>query len=172
METRELNLFLQPVDETSVLPIENKKILNFTKAELSEIASQIVEAVDDGTADPIDTLIIAKKLNYVAESIVEMMRGKVTLPDPKYKKHNVDMREQMTGTRYFFDGCNDPVWNEKNSQASILSEEMTQRQEWLKSLKGPVKEKVDEETGETESFDNPVNPAAKIGSPGIVLTLR
>lgn len=173
METKSLNLFLQPVDETSVIAVENKSIINFTKDELSEIASQIVEGVDDGTADPLDTLIIAKKLLYVAESVVEMMRGKAIIPAEKdYTKHNVKIREQMTGTRYFYDGCNDPYWNNINSQMTGLKEEIKTRETWLKSLSKPVTEKLDEETGETESFDYPVYPAAKVGSLSLVLTLK
>jgi len=171
-EEESLNLFLQPVESTFVMPIEDKHLLTADKAELSEIASRIVEAVDDGNADALNTLILAKKGFYVFESIVDAMKGKAELPEKGYSRHNVEMREQLTGVKYYYDGCNDPVWNEMNSRMVALKEEMKIREAWLKSLKGPVTERIDEVSGEVEEFETQVFPAAKVGGISLILTIK
>jgi hypothetical protein len=170
---QELNLFLQPVEQTSIIPIENRTLLTASKAELSEIASQIVEGVDDGAADPLDTYIMAKKGSYVFDAICEAMKGKAELPEGKnYAKHGVEIREQDTGVKYYYDGCNDSKWNSLNKKMLAIKEEMKQREAWLKSLKGPTKEVIDEDTGEVKKFKKPVYPAARMAGRSLIFKLK
>lgn len=166
-----LNLFLQPKEETSIIPLENKNLLTADRSELSYMASLMIEAVDDGLADPLDTLIIAKKGKYVFDAIVDGMKGKAKIDDKNYTKHNVNIRQQETGVKYFYDGCNDPIWKELNMQAIEIAEQMKQRQEWLKTLKGETKEYVDEE-GEVFNFNPPIYPPAKMGTPSLICTIK
>lgn len=167
-----LNLFLQPTQDTYVVPLESVTLLNADKSELSEMASIILESVDDGNADPLDVLIIAKKGKYVFDALVEGMKGKVYLEDKNFTKHNVAIRKQDTGVRYFYDGCNDEKWSEINNQILALQEKQKQREEFLKSLKGETKEFVNEETGEVEVFENPVYPPSRIGTPSLICTIK
>lgn len=169
---KKLNLFLQPVKNTAKFPIEKKSLLTASKADLSEVASQIVESVDDGFSDPLDTYIFAKKGAYVFDAICEAMKGKAELPEGKnYAKHGVNIREQDTGVKYYYDGCNDPVWNELKREMLALKEEMKKRETWLKGLKGPTTEILDEETGEQIVFESPVYPAARMAGRSLIFKL-
>ncbi|WP_183567423.1 hypothetical protein [Mucilaginibacter sp. SP1R1] len=170
-----LNLFLHPVQETAVVPIEDKSLLTVDKSELSEIASKIVEAVDDGIADALNTLIMAKKGAYVFDSIIESMKGKARLPEGKsYQKHNCDIREQATGVRYYFDACNDPIWSDLNMQLLDLKERLSKREAKLKTFTKPtaVQEEVDEDTGEVIMEARVINPPVKTGGQSLIFTIK
>jgi len=171
-EQGNLNLFLLPKEETSLIPLENKTILHADRGELSEMASMMIEAVDDGFADPLDTLIIAKKGMYVFENIVKGMKGKAYIDGGKLSKHNVDIRTQDVGVKYHFDGCGDMVWNELNQQIAELTAKQKEREAFLKSLKGETKYHLDEETGEEQTFETPIYPPARVGASSLVLTIK
>jgi hypothetical protein len=170
-----LNLFLLPYEETSVIPIENKTLLTVAKSDLSEMASQIVEAVDDGIADALDTLIMAKKGAYVFTSIIEAMKDKARLPEGKnYQRHHCDIREQQTGVRYYFEGCNDSVWNNLNMQMLDLKERTSAREAWLKGFSKPttIEDQIDEETGEVIMEARVINPPVKTGGQSLIFTIK
>ncbi|MDB5288575.1 MAG: hypothetical protein JWR05_3524 [Mucilaginibacter sp.] len=172
---KKLNLFLQPVEETSVYPIESKTLLTTEKSDLSEIASQIVEAVDDGFADPLDTYIMAKKGSYVFDSIVEAMKGKAKIPEGKnYAKHGCEIREGATGVRYYFESCNDPIWNELNMQMVALKEKLSEREKWLKGFTKTteVEEIADTDTGEIIQDKRTIHAPVKMGGQSLILTLK
>ncbi len=171
-EKEELNLFLQPREEVSVLPVENQSMLQATKADLSGMVSDVVEGVDDGNSDALDTYILAKKGFYVFEGIVEAMKGKVTLPQAKgYSKHSCEFREQATGVSYSFDRCNDPVWEKLSAESSALKIKLKEREDFLKGLKGGTDvEVVDEETGEAETYT--MYPPVKMAGQSVVLTIK
>lgn len=169
-----LNLFLLPKTETAVLPIENKTLLSAEKSDLSVMASRILEGVDDGWADPIDTLIMAKKGVYVFEGIVEGLKGKITLPEgSNYSKHSCAMREQMTGVRYYFDECNDPVWNDLNEQLIRLQFEIKEREKWLKSFTKPTEVEAEaNEDGEEIAPARVINPPVKSGGMSVIVSIK
>lgn len=169
----ELNLFLLPKSDIATVPIENKKLLTAQKDELSEMASIIMESVDDGIADAMDTLIIAKKGLYVFESIVEGMKGKVALPEKGYTRHNVVMSERATGVQWRYDTCNDIEWNNLNAQITALKEQMKARENYLKALGKPlqVEEYTNEETGELVPAHT-IYPAVRVAGESLILSLK
>ncbi|WP_114937532.1 hypothetical protein [Mucilaginibacter endophyticus] len=170
-----LNLFLQPVEQTALVAIEDKSLLTVDKSELSEIASKIVEAVDDGNADALNTLIMAKKGAYVFDAVIEAMKGKARLPEGKnYQKHNCDIREQMTGVRYDFNVCNDAVWNSLNMQMLAIKEQIAAREQKLKTFTTPteVEDEIDQDTGEVIMTARVINPPVKTGSQSLIFTLK
>lgn len=175
MENEKLNLFLQPKAEIAVLPIENKSILTSDRSDLSIMASRIIESVDDGYADALDTYIMAKKGAYVFDGIIEGLKNKVQLPEGKnYSKYHCAMREQTTGVRYYFDECGDPVWTALNEQAQALAFQLKEREKWLKSFTKPteVEEEVDEESGEVLVYAGEINPPVKTGGQSIIVTIK
>jgi ABC-type Na+ efflux pump permease subunit len=175
MGAEKLNLFLQPRTDVAVLPIENKSILTADRSDLSLMASRIIEGVDDGLADPLDTYLMAKKGAYVFDGIIEALKGKVQIPEGKnYSKHHCAIREQTTGVKYFFDECNDPVWTSLNEQAQALALQLKEREKWLKTFTKPtqVEAEVDEESGEEIAPERVVFPPAKIGGQSIIVNIK
>lgn len=158
-----------------MFPVKNKTLLTSTKAELSDIASKIVESADDGYTDPLEVMIQAKKGFYVFDSIIKAMAGKASIPEGKtYETHSCLISQRATGVKYYYDGCNDPEWNALSAQLNDVKERMETREAYLKSLKGPVKieELVCEDTGEILKDAITVFPAAKIGGESLVFNLK
>jgi hypothetical protein len=172
-EQADLNLFLQPKSEVAIVPIEGQRLLTATKSDLSEMASIIMEAADDGMADPLDTLIIAKKGLYVFESIVEGMKGKCKLPEKGYERHNVAMSERATGVQWHYDTCNDPEWNELNAQKISIDARLKIREAYLKGLKGEtqIEASANEETGEAIEAHT-IFPAVRVAGESLILSLK
>lgn len=169
-----LNLFLQPKQEVAVLPIENKSILTSDRSDLSLMASRILEGVDDGYADPLDTLLMAKKGLYVFEGIVEGLKGKVVVPEKGYSKYHCSVSERMTGVKYHFDECNDPVWDDLYDQYKTIEFRLKERQEWLKTITKPtmVEADIDEDTGEEIAPARKINPPVKMGGMSVVISIK
>lgn len=169
-----LNLFLQPKSDTLLIPMENKRLLTSDKSDLSEMASLIVEAVDDGEADALDTLIMAKKGEYVFKSISEALKGKIPTPEKNYIRYNCAVTERTTGVSYSFESCNDPVWNELNMQLVELKEKQKSRESWLKTFTKPtaVEDQVDEESGEVIMEARTILPPVKIGGQSTVISIK
>ena len=169
-----LNLFLQPRKAVAVLPIENKTLLTADRSDLSVMTSRILEGVDDGFADPLDTFLMAKKGEYVFAGIIEGLKSKVKIPEGKnYSKHNCSIREQMTGVRYVFDECNDPVWTLLSQQAAELALQIKEREKWLKSFTKPTDVEAEaNEDGEEVAPARRIMPPAKMGGQSIVVTIK
>jgi len=168
-----LNLFLQPKKEVAVLPIENKTIVNSTKSDLSVMASRIIEAVDDGYSDPLDTLIMAKKGAYVFKGIIEGMEGKVPTPQKGLERLGCAISERTTGVKWYFDGCNDPVWVELNQQLQETAAKLKEREDWLKTFTKPtdVDDQADED-GVVTMEARRIFPPVKIGGQSIIISIK
>jgi hypothetical protein len=168
-----LNLFLQPKEEVALLPIENKRLLTANKSDLSLMASRIVEGVDDGNADPLDTLIMAKKGLYVFESIADALKNKVATPEKGYTKYNCEISERTTGVSYAFDTCNDPIWLELNSQFVEAKEKLKAREKWLKTFTKPTQvEDQGNEDGEVIMEARTINPPVKMGGTSTIISIK
>jgi len=164
----ELNLFLEPKSELVQFPIAERSILNAGKGDILELASDIIQNVNDGILDGVDAKVFAKKIELFAVALKEGLKGMVNIPQPKdYKKHGVSMSEQMMGVRYDYSNCNHPRYNELLEQQNVIDVEMKAIEAQLKALKS-TSDITDEETGET--FAN-VMPPTKTGTLSIVMKL-
>jgi len=171
---KDLNLFLQPKEEVAVLPIENKTLLTSNKSDLSYMASLIVEAVDDGYSDALDTLIMAKKGMYVFESIVDSLKSKVVVPEKNHERYSCKVSERQTGVKNYFDGCNDDVWTSLSLELAILEERIKEREAWLKTFTKPtyIGDQVDEESGEVIMSARVINPPVKTGGISVIIGIK
>lgn len=169
-----LNLFLLPTEEVALLPIENKRLLTADKSDLSLMASLIIEGVDDGNSDPLDTLIMAKKGIYVFEGIAEAMKNKVPTPEKGYTKYNCVVTERNTGVSYSYDTCNDPIWTDLNRRQLDIKEKIKTREAWLKTFTKPtpVDDQIDEESGEVIMEARIINPPVKIGGTSTIISIK
>lgn len=169
-----LNLFLQPKAAVALLPIEDKRLLTEDKSGLSMMVSMIMEGVDDGFADPLDTLIMAKKGEYVFKSIIEALKGKVPTPEKEATKHHCNISERTSGVSYSFDTCNDPIWVDLNMQEVELKEKIKAREAWLKSFTKPtaVEDQIDEESGELLMEARTINPPVKLAGTSIIISIK
>lgn len=156
-----INLFLEQLEEQEAFPIANRLLLNLKKGEILELASEILQQVNDGILDDVDAKIFAKKGLTFFEALNDGLGGKVELPQEKdYKKHGCTMRMQDTGVRYDYSACGHPVIDEVNQFISEHQASVKIAENVLKSLKSE-QEIVDEETGETFTVKPPIRTSSR-----------
>lgn len=161
-----LNLFLEPLAEQEALPISNRSLLNLKKGEILEIATEILQQVNDGILDDVDVKVFAKKGMVFFEALNDGLSGKVQLPQEKdYKKHGCTMRMQDTGVRYDYSVCGHPVIDELNAFMTEKKPLVDKIQKELKNLKAET-EITDEDTGETFT----VKPPFKSSGRSVIIT--
>lgn len=147
-------------DQNNEVGMDLKSLLTMTKADISEIVSDKIEAVSDGWIDSVDLFIYSKKLEYLTKTLLDAIKDKV---DPStfgkdYVKYGVELSEGMTGVKYDFSKCGDLVFKDISDLASRVDRELKERQEFLKTIKEPL-EVVNPDTGETYT----INPPTKTG---------
>jgi len=164
--SKTLNLFLEPLAEQEALPISNRSLLTLHKGEILQLATEILQQVNDGVLDDVDVKIFAKKGETFFKALNEGLSGKVELPQEKdYKKHGCTMRMQDTGVRYDYSSCGHPVIDELNAFMADKKPLIEKVQKELKSIKSET-EITDEETGETFT----VRPPFKSSGRSVIIT--
>jgi len=163
---KNVNLFLEPLDDKVSLPIEKRTLLNLHKGEILELATEILQQVNDGILDDVDVKVFAKKGMTFFEALNDGLKGKVELPQDKdYKKHGCTMRMQDTGVRYDYSECGHPVIDEVNQFLTEKKPLIEKIQKELKNLKTST-EITDEDTGETFT----VKPPFKSSGRSVIIT--
>lgn len=164
--THELNLFLEPKKDIEKYPIENKCILNLKKGELLELASKVVEDVNDGLIDGVDVLIMAKKLELFFDALKAGVKGNVQLPQSNdYKKHGAVLNEQIMGVRYDYSVCGHEEYNQLSANITPAKDRMKKIEDMIKkAVDGLI---IDKETGEEIKVNKPL----KTGTNTIVVKI-
>ena len=133
-----------------------------TKSEQSSMAAQFVEQVKNGDVSPLDAVA---KMKSLQEVITAFLKNKdvvsaVLNECDKYGKgetptsNGAAFTVKETGVKYDFSGCGDPVWNRLKEESDRISEQMKEREQYLKIIKG-TKTEIDEETGEVYTLNQP-----------------
>lgn len=135
------------------LVLNAKTFLTLDKASLTQRAMAVADEYLDGYNSPTEGLLLAKKLIDMGEQIKANLADAATneLKLGSGEKRVIDgatFTEQMTGVRYSYDTCNDPVWLD-------LNEKIKNREAFLKTIKGSKQELI-EETGEVIEIMEPV----------------
>ncbi len=153
--SKELNLFLEPLQEIEKYPIENKTILTLKKGELLELASKVVQDVNDGLIDGVDVLIMAKKLELFFDALKAGIKGNVQLPQPTdYKKHGAILNEQVMGVKYDYSVCGHQEYDDLISQINPAKARIKQIEDQLKkAVDGKI---IDKDTGEEIEVKKPL----------------
>lgn len=158
---KNLNLFLEPLVEHKALPISSRSLLNLHKGEILELATEILQQVNDGILDDVDVKVFAKKGIVFFEALNDGLSGKVGLPQDKdYKKHGCTMRMRDTGVRYDYSVCGHPIIDEINSFMAEKKIALDMAQKQLKAIKTET-EITDEDTGETFTVKPPFRSAGR-----------
>ena len=164
--SHELNLFLEPKKDIEKYPIENKGILSLKKGELLELASKVVEDVNDGLIDGVDVIIMAKKMELFFDALKAGIKGNVSLPQSTdYKKHGAVLNEQLMGIRYDYSVCGHEEYNELVSEITPAKERMKKIEDQIKkAVDGLI---IDKENGEELKINKPI----KTGTNTIVVKI-
>lgn len=135
------------------LTITSAKFLDLDKGAIKDMAMAVVDEYQDGFKSPAEGLLLARKLEELAVQIKDNLKDSAASElklgkGEKANVHGATVTEQMTGVKYSYKDCSDPVWNE-------LNEKIKNREAFLKTIKGSKQELI-EETGEVVEIYEPV----------------
>lgn len=131
------------------------------------IAAQVFDGHEDGLQLLVGIKAMQKLLDGIIERIEESALHEAMLEGGKrFEKFGAKIEVREVGTRYNFDGCQDPVLVRLTEAKKQWSDLEKDRQNLLKTLRGKT-EMLDTETGEIIH----VIPPIKTSKTGVVITL-
>jgi hypothetical protein len=153
------------------LTIQNT-LLETSKIERSNFVSQVIEALENGEANPLHVHLQVKCTEELIKGILSNDRYKeLTVSEAEkhgksFEFHNAGFQLKETGVKYDFTSCNDEIWNELNSQIEALEKVKKDREKFLKTISGSLE--VITKHGEVVN----ISPPAKSSTTSIAVTLK
>lgn len=126
-----------------VLTAPSQKVALFqtTKEERKEIVNDLLARLDAGEMNPLQVHAAIKCMEDVIKSVASNDQYKNFLLDEAakhstktFEAYNAKFTVTEAGTKYHYEACGDPVWEELNGQAKKASEALKERETFLKSL--------------------------------------
>jgi hypothetical protein len=143
------------------------------KEERISFASQVIQSVTEGQANPLNVHLQLKAMEDIIDTIKNDVGYKNSVlqyaeqsgKSFEYQNAKIDIRE--VGVKYDFSNCNDSLYLELESQQADLKDKVKQRAEFLK--KAPIEgTKIVDDNGEVVT----VYPPSKSSTTSIVVTLK
>lgn len=151
------------------LSLELQDWKNITKSSIKEKVDAMITVIHEGSVDPIEALIYAKKgiETFTAlEKNVRELAEAIGVGKAGLEKFNVKVSEGMTGVRFDYTNCGDHEWEIFNQQMESAKASMKEREKFLSSLTKPMEILVNE----CEVIK--VNPPIKSGKLGLKLEMK
>jgi hypothetical protein len=141
--------------------INLEKMSNISNKTINDHAQKMIQMIDDGEIDPLTLALQIKYIEELIDIVKPKLRDEVITKCNQYSKgeniikYGSEFKIKESATKYNFNNCNDPLWNEYNNKIKEADEIKKSRETFLKN----IKEKftiVDEDTGETFEIHPPM----------------
>jgi len=150
-------------------PLNKLALLNSNKAQRKQFVLQIIESLENGTADPLEVHIFLKNIEQIFKMLTDEKTGqqyatryKTMLMDAaekeagkSFEKYNAKFQVKEAGTKYDWSACKDVKIALLLDEQKALNEEIEKRQEFLKNVPESGLIMTDESTGETYKIFRP-----------------
>ncbi len=160
----------EPTNIETGLSITTQSLQTLDKDSITDLARHIVSGVAEGNQDAMDTLIMGKKLELLAKSVVDNVKeyayGKTyaTKGNP-YLRFGAKAEAAELGTEYDYSLCDDPELADLTQKAEKAKTALDARKKFLQGLTKSTTIVTDD--GEIVT----VNPAVKKSTNGYKITL-
>jgi hypothetical protein len=140
--------------------------------EVASFSMQIIKAVENGDANPLEVLVMLRSLEAVSEMVREEIEDNILSEADRYSEKIIErfgarIEKCEVGTKYIYESSKDAEWEQMDSELRSLQFRMKEREKFLRSLTGPMT-LVIESTGEVVQ----VNPPVKKSKTGVKVFLR
>lgn len=143
-----------------------------SKAQVQEMATNLIEQVMDGNTNALSAHVKVLALEKVMEIVKKTIATEVLKEAEKYGQKrfmaygaSVEMAENSV--KYDYQMCGDPDWNEANVKVEVWTKAKKEREEFLKYLKKSM-EIIDPASGEVIK----ISPPVKTSISGVKITLK
>ncbi len=150
------------------IEIDLSDVINMSKSDMNAAVSDKLELLSDGWIDEESLFVYAKKLESVAEILVNAVKDKVDSSKfgASYVKFGVKLESKMVGVKTDYSGCGYLPYDESAGNLSSAKLEIKKQEDFLKALKSPLT-LLDEKTGEVSI----INPPVKSGKLSPIATI-
>lgn len=123
-----------------------------TASEIQFFASSIIEEVKSGNESPLRVLVQLRAMEKASKQILEGIKDNILTESEKYPGNSWEMwgnliERSELGVTYNFAVCQDPVFEELETDFNTAKSRLDERKEFLKTLKEPITILI-EKTGE------------------------
>ena len=123
-----------------------------SKESISETSLALINDIDEGHMHPLQVAAQFKFIEDVISNVKEELRQRVIAEQDKYGKqvmtyHGATFDIKEAGVKYDYSECNDTIWDDLKQQIDALTEQIKEREAFLKNLKERFSY-IDESTGE------------------------
>lgn len=148
------------------------RMLPTTQTQIDVFSDQVIEAVRNGEANPIEVLVILKAFEKAQERILKEIRENYVneaskYPETSFEFNGAKIEKAELGTKYDYSVCGDTVFERLEVDAIKANADLKERQEFLKAIKYETT-MVDKLTGEIVT----VRPPIKKSTSGLKVTIR
>ena len=159
----------QNISATSIVAL-----FQTSKEQRKEFVQQVVGSVINGNKKALDIHLQLKAMEDIIEQIKADLSYKETLLNEaeqngksfEYQNAKIEIRE--VGTKYDFTKCNDPIYSRLKEASVKASEELKEREKFLKSIPQKNITNIDTETGEATE----IYPPSKSSTTSVVVTMK
>lgn len=153
-------------------PISALRLMPNKASEVARFSKGIIEAVQNGYANPIEVLVMLRSLEAVSELVREEIEEQIVREADKYTEKKFEafgalVEKAEVGTKYSYDTSNDVEWERLKTDFETAKAKLSERETFLKALKEPMTV-LNEETGEVTK----IVPPAKRSKPGVKIYLK
>lgn len=150
-------------------PLNTLELMNSNKAQRRSFCLQIIEQIENGTADPLQVHVFLKNIEAIFKTLTDEKTGKdfairyresLVLAASRedgnsFEKYNAKFQVKEAGTKYDYSVCNDPVVNDLLAQQEEIKKKLEERQTFLQNIPEGGMVVTDEATGETSKIYRP-----------------
>lgn len=153
-------------------PSELLTLMASTSVQVDVFSDGVIQDVQEGNLNPLTVLIQLRAMERASQRILKELHGNILREADKYPGNEFEfMGNKITktehGTRYDFSNCGDSVYNQRLRIAQEATEQLKERENFLKAVKAPFS-LLDEGTGEVSV----IHPPTKKSTSGLNVSIR
>jgi hypothetical protein len=141
--SKAVNLKTLKMESTYLAPTSILRLFETTKSERGSFVTQVIERLENGDVDPLETHLQVKSMEDLIKQITDSKEYKKLLLDAaskhgkSFEYHSAKFETKEVGSKYDFSNCGDPIHDELEQKAKSAADALKERQYFLKTL--PVK---------------------------------
>lgn len=143
-----------------------------TQTSIDLFSDSVIQAVQAGEVNPLTVLIQLRAMEKASGRILKEIHENVMREADKYPTNEFEyagnkLTKSEHGTRYDFSKCDDPTWARCYKIAQEATEQLKERETFLKAVKAPFS-LLDEGTGEVVE----IHPPTKKSTSGLNVSIK
>lgn len=153
-------------------PRELLTLMASTSTQCDVFSDGVIESVQRGEINPLTVLVQLRAMKQASERILKEIHDNIMREADKYPGNEFEfsgnkITKSEHGTRYDFSNCGDPVYEQRLKIANEATEQLKERENFLKAVKAPFS-LLDEGTGEVAQ----ILPPTKKSTSGLNVSIR